>query len=438
MNRRLATLIIFMLGMAFSSSVQALELNETGKVDIHGFITQGYLFSDDNNFMADTEGNGSTQFNEIGINFSSDVSERLRMGVQFIARDLGKMGNQAVTIDWAVADYSFYDWLNLRAGKIKFPHGLYNTARDVDMLRTFIFLPQSVYTEGWRDSLNAGSGAGFYGYVPVGIVGSLTYIAFGGNAGMKDDGGEARLLEDQVPKELQLNVLAMDTKRTWGSQLILDSAFSIDGLKLLGGYWGHEFTADCSVINGTGSPLFDATNTLVGSKMDTETRVFDIKIRSTTAALEYSWGNLIFATEYMQNNYRLKLPLSTRVLPSGMINKDFDALAYYGSLTYRFTDWFELGAYYSEYFANKDDKDGAESVAEGTVKAGQEHVKWLKDSCVALRFDLTPNWILKLETHYVDGAALMYSDDGNIAADGVTTTYERYWMLYGAKLSYSF
>lgn len=451
MNKRLAILIVIICGMALFNNAYAFDLDNTDKIDIHGFISQGYLVSDDNNFLTDTEGNGSFQYNEIGINFSSDVSDRLRMGVQFLARDLGKMGNKDLTVDWAIADYSFFDWLNLRVGKVKSSHGLYNTERDVDMLRTFVFLPQCVYTEGWRDSLNAMSGGGLYGYVPMGLLGNLTYTGNGGYAAHKIGGGESRLLEDQVPKELELKVEEMNTIRTWGGGLTLDTIFDVDGLKLSGVYWGHDFDTTCSMKDGTGSVLFDALGSTVDDDGDgnpdvmfnRSNEIFKLSVRTYTGSLEYAIGNFIFAAEYMQNNYHLRMPLSDHLLtatgqPYDDIDKEFDAVGYYGSLTYRVTDWFEFGGYYGEYYANKDDKHGTKAVAENIIKAGQEHAKWLKDSCIAVRFDITSNWILKLETHYMDGAALMYSSDGNLAADGVTTNYERYWMLYAAKASFSF
>ena len=116
-------------------------------------------------------------------------------------------------------------------------------------------------------------------------------------------------------------------------------------------------------------------------------------------------------------------------------------MGYYGSVTYRFTDWFEMGGYYAEYYRDKDDKDGKQAVADGLIPAGQEHNRWLKDSCLAFRFDITPNWILKLESHYMDGSALMFHSDGNTAIDSngnVVLDYKPYWMLYAAKVSYSF
>lgn len=439
--------MILLLGMAFSGNVGAIEQSQTGKVDIHGFITQGYLWSDENNFMADTEGNGTLQFNEAGINFASDVSERLRLGVQFIARDLGKAGNKEVTIDWAVADYSVADWLNVRAGRCKISHGLYNYERDVDMLRTFVFLPQSIYTEGWRDSVNAMNGVGAYGYVPLGFLGNLTYHGDVGNVTVKVDGGETRQLEDQVPKVLQLNVTDVQTETSLNGQLTLDTLFGIDGLKILTGVVTLEENATSDVIDGTGVPLYDSFGNASGKYYNKESRVFNLKLLSNTSSIEYARGNFVFAAEYMNNSYEMKLPVSTRVVSSGVIKRKFDAIGYYGSLTYRFNDWLEMGTYYSEYYRDKDDKDGKKATAPGAggtpslLPAGQEHAMWLKDLCLSARFDITSNWIFKLEGHMMDGGALMYSTDDNtvkLSNGSIQSDFEQDWFLMAAKISYSF
>lgn len=447
--------MILLLGMAFSGNVGAIEQSQTGKVDIHGFITQGYLWSDENNFLADTESNGTFQFNEAGINFATDVSERLRLGVQFLARDMGKAGNKELTIDWAVADYSVADWLNVRAGKCKISHGLYNYERDVDMLRTFVFLPQSIYTEGWRDSVNAMNGVGAYGYVPLGFLGNLTYHGDIGNLSVKADGGESRQLEDQVPKGLQLKVTDVTTNTSLNGQLAVDTLFGIDGLKVLTGVVTLEEDATCSVIDGTGAGLFipnpldPANPTRTGTLYNKESRVFNLKLMSNTTSIEYARGNFVFAAEYMNNNYELTLPVSSYTLATVnpavltipkytyLIERKFDAVGYYGSLTYRFTDWLELGTYYSEYYRDKDDKDGKKAVANSLVPVGQEHAMWLKDLCLSARFDITPNWIFKLEGHMMDGGALMYTSDDNTNAAGLAD-YEQDWFLMAAKISYSF
>ena len=130
------------LGLPFGT---AYDSNQE-QVDIHGFISQGYLKTDKNNFLAETE-DGTFEFNEMGINFSTNMMEKLRLGLQFFARDLGEEGNDDINIDWVFADYRYMDWFGFRVGIIKINMLFYNRSRDIDMLRTPIFLPHAIYHE---------------------------------------------------------------------------------------------------------------------------------------------------------------------------------------------------------------------------------------------------------------------------------------------------
>ncbi|HAO21106.1 MAG TPA: hypothetical protein DCQ37_11925, partial [Desulfobacteraceae bacterium] len=111
MKIRLLITIVFIL----CASVVQVHAVEAEGIDIHGFISQGYLYSNKNNYLGESE-KGSFQFNELGINFSKDMTENLRIGMQFFSRDLGETGNNAVEVDWAFGDYHWHDWLGFRAG----------------------------------------------------------------------------------------------------------------------------------------------------------------------------------------------------------------------------------------------------------------------------------------------------------------------------------
>jgi len=139
---------VLSLFILYAANIQAMEVDLLGGIDIHGLISQGFLKSDDNNFLANDSEDGTFQYNDMGINFSKKLTEQIRLGLQLFARDLGDIGNDDVELDWAFADYRWKDWLGLQVGKIKFPHGLYGETRDIDALRTNILLPQHVLPSG--------------------------------------------------------------------------------------------------------------------------------------------------------------------------------------------------------------------------------------------------------------------------------------------------
>jgi len=73
------------------------------RVQIHGFISQGYMISTANNYMARTE-EGTFEFSEAGVNFTTEIVESLRLGLQLFAYNLGDRGNYDVALDWAYLD----------------------------------------------------------------------------------------------------------------------------------------------------------------------------------------------------------------------------------------------------------------------------------------------------------------------------------------------
>ncbi len=109
---------------------------------------------------------------------------------------------------------------------------------------------------------------------------------------------------------------------------------------------------------------------------------------------------------------------------------ELESQGYYGSVSYRFADWFELGTYYSVMYPEIDDKDGER------YAMTEEYRAWLKDLCLTARFDINSNWVAKVEGHMMDGAAMMNSVINPVDENG--ERYEKDWFLYAVKVSYNF
>jgi hypothetical protein len=449
-------IITILIMISVAGNIYAYEYQG---IDIRGFISQGYLYSTDNNFFADTE-DGTPQFNEAAINFSADVSDRLRLGLQFLARDMGSIGNNEVLLDWAIADYRWRDWMGVMVGNMKFVHGLYNETRDVDMLRTFVFLPQSVYNETWRESIASVQGASIYGDISLGDAGSLTYDVQYGTVNIAPDKGAARLLEDQWPFRtklgLSIDIDRIDVDYTYTGSL--KWVTNVEGLVLGTSTWRYKFDADCTTMYDTTHPsyamfLFEDNLGVLNTQLTVSPSVFTADAETYTGSVEFTWRNLVFAAEYMRTTYQLEIKndlfSSTGAFHGSLVSNGadvsddgtveidrFSAVGYYLSLAYRFTPWFELGAYYSEYYPNEDDKDGKERVQKGLD--AEDYRGWLKDICVTTRFDVSENWIFKLEGHKMNGAAIMLGVDNPAPEDSSQDRYEEDWYLFAAKATYNF
>lgn len=443
----------------------AMDFADLQGVDIHGFISQGYLKSDANNFFAQTE-KGTTQFSEAGINFSSDVTGKLRMGIQFLARDLGSIGNNEVLLDWAVADYRWRDYMGWRIGNLKFRHGLYNEIRDIDMLRTYIFLPQSVYNEAWRESSGSLQGAGVYGDVAMGAFGSLEYGFQYGTIAIDTDKGVARLMEDQWALSrigIDIDVTSADADYTYTGSLHWQTP--LDGLLIGGSMYGMRNRLQASTIYRARYftevlPAHGGANPLAPLAVDQMTfpTEFEGEAKTYTASLEYTWRNLVLAAEYAKTDYTIAFrnryvftqdPIASaglaaqvakgyfQLVGDRLVVPEFSSVGYYCSATYRFTYWFEMGMYYAEYYPDADDRDG-----EKRVQRGVDAEPWrgyLKDTCMTFRFDVSDNWVLKLEGHVMRGAASILGADNEMPVNPtLDSRYKLNWLLGAAKLTFSF
>jgi hypothetical protein len=114
-------------------------------VQIHSFASQGFSYSNDNNYLTMKTSDGSFAFTDFGANVSMAISDKLRVAAQAYSRNIGRLGDYNVGLDYAFADYRFADWFGVRAGKVKTALGLFNDTQDTESLHTWAILPQSLY-----------------------------------------------------------------------------------------------------------------------------------------------------------------------------------------------------------------------------------------------------------------------------------------------------
>ncbi|MBU0993842.1 MAG: hypothetical protein KJ737_15210 [Proteobacteria bacterium] len=407
---------VFFTAHAFAS--------EFGDVDIHGFISQGYLQTDKINFLAETK-DGTFQFNELALNFATILSPGLRVGMQLFAYDLGDRGNDELTVEWCYADYQWKEWLGFRVGSMKTPHGLYNEIRDMDMLRPTIFLPMGVYSEVIRDELQSNRGMAAYGLVSLGGLGRLSYLMQLGQMTVDKDKGFARAAELLAERnfELQGFTINADTKDIhsgYTSNGVLKWYTFIDGL-MLG-------------ITGFNNNNMDTTIRTNGSLNNIP---FEYQFQShitewwgMVASGQYEWYDLVLTYEYFRSDMKTTTRDSeTYVVPIFGVdgkNEKSPLMAWYINLSYRFSAFVECAYTYTEYYENINDRDGTSYKESGL----DDYLAWAKSSVFSTRFDINDNWILKLEYTYTDGQLYFNPAEND--------KLSRYWSMYGIKVTYTF
>ncbi len=441
---------ILSLFLVFFISAGAAGGSEFGSIEIHGFISQGYMKSNENNFLADTK-DGTFQYNDMGINFVSWLTDSLHVGMQFFSRDLGNIGNDEIIVDWSYADYHFQNWLGIRVGKLKSPMGLYNETRDFDMLRCNILLPQGVYNEGWRDSLSSLKGLGIYGTISAHRLGKLNYQVQAGVRNMDVGGGVAKFVDGQadasstgfkqdtnyvadIKWETPLKGLRLGTSINW-----------IDYVHYLvsndGDYWQEKSIE--ALLKGAGltasefenrygaPPTYTLVQTmgadLVGVNME-----YPLELFYWTLSVEYVFYDLTLAAEYGRNDVELSVIAPQ---PFGVLMEaDYYFEGFYWGASYRISESFETGLYYSVFFPEAHDKNGIDKAA---YYGFPEAMNWSRDLCISTRYDVNSSWMIKLEGHIVDGLAIMYIQDQPENLDG-TYDVDEHWFMIALKTTYVF
>lgn len=406
MNIRILLSVFFLIILSTGNSAYGLEPSD---IKIHGFLSQGYLQTDHNNYLASTE-DGTFQFNEFGLNFKTRLTDDLKAGIQFFGRDMGTVGNDEVRVDWAFLDYRWRDWAGLRIGKPKLVFGLYNEIREVDMLRTQVLLPQSVYVEVFRDALASIKGIDFYGDVEGGAFGDFSYqFQYGALTLNKGDGASQIYENNQSAFKVRINEIESDM--TWALALTWDTP--LNGLKL------RYSTVQVDGLRLSGS----ASASIQGIPVSTFAADLQGPGRFEVVSAEYTRGNLILAGEYMEVD-------SCYLYQYGPIKilRNSPLMGWYVSGSYRFNDLFSLGLSYSEYYPNANDKDGSTQVASGR----KDFQGWQKTWTASTRFDLNRFWVFKLEASYNDGFGASQPAYNNPA------DLEPYWWLFAAKATVSF
>lgn len=396
--RLITALALISVADAPLASAQPSEASSTGiDLQVHAFVSQGFLVSTDNNYLARSE-RGSFEFTEVGINFTSALTENLRIGLQLFAHDIGPVGNYDARVDWFYLDYRFTDWFGLRAGRVKLPVGLYNEFNDIDAGRTSVLLPQSVYPIQNRDFLLAQTGVELYGRLGLASAGSLEYRVYGGTVFF-----ELEPAADSSLNDIAIPYLA-GARLLWETPLPgLRVGASLQTLRLEGQLQFDGAAREALRMMYNLGPMFDGA---IGVKLPASLWV---------GSAEYAWDDLLLAAEYA----RWYTDLQTDIALPGFKAKTVSERAYVLA-SYRVNSWLQPGIYYSMLFPDVDMREG---------RAWQQH-----DVAATLRFDLNAYWLCKLEAHYMNGTAALNPNlnggRSDEVAEVVRSRLERSWGLF--------
>jgi hypothetical protein len=352
-------------------------------VQVHGFASQGFVYTNDNNWLTMNTSQGSAAFTDFGLHVSSQLTDKLRVGAQIYDRNLGQLGQYHPDLDWAFADYRFKSWFGLRGGKVKTTLGLYNDTQDQDFLRVFALLPQSVYPIDLRDAAIAHLGGDIYGSISLKHrLGDLAYTAYGGHSTDSIYSGFTYLASEYGVTD-HLGAIQYGADLRWKSPL--------RGL-LIGASRFNEDTHSRAIPNSASAA--GSTISVENSKADWTNQFYG----------EYTVGKLRIDSEYR------------RLFHDGIVNHgDIEAITdvrgWYVSGAYRLMKRLALGSYYSRYSITSVSGGpfGFEVPEETDTSLPANHID---DKVVSARVDLNKFWNAKVEGHFMNGYGASSFPDG--------------------------
>jgi hypothetical protein len=330
-------------------------------IQIHGYATQSFLYTNVNNIFTTNSNSGSPAWTEAVLNVTAQPSEKLRVGVQARYFLLGNYGN-AIALDWAQGDYKVNDKFGVRFGKVKTPSGLFNEVQDIDPSYIWALLPQSAYPITSRNSLLAHYGGVIYGTVKLGpSLGKLEYRGWAGERALGGDDGYFTPYKDAG--------LSLPNGLSW----------SLYGAAL------HWRTPLPGLMVGLSHTQNDSATTQVTAGGGALTGTIPIKFVSTPSYFaRYESSKWMVAAESARFAGHGTILLTG--LPGEPVDEDLHQL--YGMASYKLTSKLTVGGYYSQEFDH-------------AAPLGQ--ARYSKDWAFCGRYDFNEFIYAKAEEHLIRG-----------------------------------
>ncbi len=334
-------------------------------MQIHGYATQGFLYTNYNDVFYANSSDGSPAWTEAVINVTAQPTPQLRFGIQARYQLLGTSGN-AITLDWAAADYTISDSFGVRFGKVKTPWGLFNETQDIDPSYMWALLPQSVYDITTRNADLSHYGGVAYGTLDLNSGGGkLDYRLWGGEQVIPTNDGQFDDLNASGNGPLSsLNFVTYGGALHWRTPL--------RGL-MIGTSDGKANQASVA-LNG-GSESFAPWNNL-------------------SYFAQYEKRKVMVAGEWNRQASAATIDLTG--LPGQ--SADTDARGWFVMANYKVTTKLSAGVYNSQFF---------------DCQAPLSVDRFTKDWTLSGRYDVNQVIYLKAEQHFINGSALGLAGENN-------------------------
>ena len=392
------------LWLGVCRSALAFEVFEDFQV--HGFLTQGYfLTSNNNNLFGESTVGGSLGFTEIGVNVSWVPRPDVQLAIQGLSRRAGGAADGEPELDFGLLDYTAVATedrrLGVRLGRVRLPFGLYNDTRDVAFTRPSILLPQSIYFDESRELAISGDGAMFYGE-QRNPWGSLVLELGPFLARVDNENSEFALLGTDFPGDLE-------NRWSFIGRLIYETSDQSLRLAVTGARLETDYV-----------PRFSPPDDLGPGKDLFEPVIF---------SAQYNAEDWSLTSEYARR------PIKDEGFHPDCFDLDIVGESYYFQGIYRLDPWWEAVLRYDVFFNNVDDRDGTRAKANAAA-CGVDvpaHTQFTKDWTFGVRYNINSSLMVRAEYHNVYGTFWLFPQDN----PDVSAT-EKKWDIFALLLSYRF
>ena len=381
-----------------------------GDLQIHGFASQAYITTSDNDVFGNSDKGGSFGLTEAGLNVSMRPLPRLQVSAQVLSRRAGEGNTGMPRLDYAFLDYRIYsheaNQFGIRVGRLKNPFGFYNDTRDVAFTRPGILLPQSIYFDRTRNLGLSSDSVQLYGDTAIFNWGTLS-TQFGVTLPIvSDKDTESSLLSGVRNGHLNREV-----------SYIGRGIFETNDKRLrlgISGIW----------LNTSYDPSIRFNDTMGAG---------GLQFTSTIFSAQYNAERWTLTSEYAIRHFKYDNNFGNGIPGRFLNNIDSYGESYYLQGEYRFTPKWEGIVRYDALFTDRSDRYGREFAK--NIPGGVAHGRFAKDIMVGLRWNVTPEFMLRAEYHHVNGTGWLSRLDNDSAKEGIPS---QHWDLYAIQASYRF
>lgn len=376
-----------------------------GDLQIHGFASQAYITTSDNDVFGNSDNGGSFGLTEAGLNASARPLPRLQLSAQVLSRRAGEGNTGMPRLDYGFLDYRLFsqevNQFGIRVGRLKNPFGFYNDTRDVAFTRPGILLPQSIYFDRTRNLGLSSDSVQLYGDTALFNLGTVS-TQFGVTLPVVND----RDTESSLLAGVRVGQLNREVS------YIGRAIFETNDKRLrlgISGIW----------LNTSYDPSISNKDRLGAGALQFTPVIF---------SAQYNTERWTLTSEYALRHFKYNNGFNNPLL-NGL--DSFYGESYYFQGEYRFTPKWEGIVRYDALFTDRDDRDGSRFASKWGVPA---HSRFAKDIMVGVRWNVTPAFMLRAEYHHVNGTGWLSRLD-NSASEGPLS---QQWDLYAIQASFRF